>query len=837
MQKLRAIQSSICIAVLLAVLFVGVWQIKPVQAATSTFGKTDIGGTEAEGLNLHCAFCKFVLPVDGNITSISAYIYGKFGSTQEFRFVIFADNATLLATSANQSITATEAWNTINVTKFLSAGTYWLGFAANGVADGMTIMYHYDAGDTNQRGLDTLTDYMLNNPCTPEGWGYAAENISIYATYTIGEGSPPSGVSDPSEIRGVVVKWLDGTDTWETLADEYEPYGINWLVGESVTTYSCRSNLTAVNQTGLSYDYIGKGIEAAHSHGMNFTCLMLFGFRGGETELDPDICIVNQYGNLYRWTCPIKGHDLILSIVAEIATKYPNLDGFMFDYIRYATDYDYAMCYCEQCHQRFVDDTGLTDTNWPTDGKYFMNFLEWRNKPITELVRDVRATMLAINPNIEFSLAALSNWFEGGVGYGFPIRKWFGQDAATMVADGYIDVVCPMQYTADLTLLAGTTDTNAKFMNGWYEGKVSYVPLIGGMEDVGGDMTPENLTKCINLTRALGADGYLIYRQIPNFAEEYLSQIPNNDTFTISDIDYTQYSGDNMTVTWTTSAATSSAVEYSTSPLFYKQELVWGDGFKYYQVTNASFATVSNSTAVTSHSLTMDFNATFNETIPIYFRVQSADVNNTLTSREMFTMTTVVVTSPTNTTYYSSTISVAFSAYGDTIDKLWYNCKNGSSWIYGSNQTYTVPTSMTGFVNGTNYTFYGFANNTEGDEGQATVTFSVAIPSSTSVTVIVTYPANTTYTTSTVSVQVSASGGTIDTILWNCTYTNGTVVYANTVYTVATSMTLENGAYIFNAYANNTDGDWDEATVMFTVLIIVVPYDWGSFWGDWWGIP
>jgi hypothetical protein len=92
-------------------------------------------------------------------------------------------------------------------------------------------------------------------------------------------------------------------------------------------------------------------------------------------------------------------------------------------------------------------------------------------------------------------------------------------------------------------------------------------------------------------------------------------------------------------------------------------------------------------------------------------------------------------------------------------------------------------------------------------------------------TIVVTIasPTNTTYTTSTISVELSASGGTIDKIWWNCTFTNGTVAYANTVYTVPTSMTLGDGAYIFNARANNTLGEWDEATVLFTVLITPLP--------------
>ena len=86
----------------------------------------------------------------------------------------------------------------------------------------------------------------------------------------------------------------------------------------------------------------------------------------------------------------------------------------------------------------------------------------------------------------------------------------------------------------------------------------------------------------------------------------------------------------------------------------------------------------------------------------------------------------VIITYPTNTTYTSSSVSVSLSASG-TIDTIWWNCKNGTSWIYGTNQTYTVPTSMTGFVDGTSYTFYAWANNTDGDWDEETVMFTVLI--------------------------------------------------------------------------------------------------------------
>jgi len=153
------------------------------------------------------------------------------------------------------------------------------------------------------------------------------------------------------------------------------------------------------------------------------------------------------------------------------------------------------------------------------------------------------------------------------------------------------------------------------------------------------------------------------------------------------------------------------------------------------------------------------------------------------------------------------------------------NCTYNTDSVENVNYFYRAPTIA---LDGISYIPYVYPHPLAIQEGQ-----------SSSIVVTITSPTNTTYTTSTISVQISATGGTIDTILWNCK--NGTTwIYgSNQTYTVPTSMTgfVDGTSYTFYAWANNTLGEWDEETVMFTVLIIVVPYDWGSFWGDWWGLP
>lgn len=453
--------------------------------------------------------------------------------------------------------------------------------------------------------------------------------VSIGSSGTI---QKPVAVYGPSEIRGVFVKWLDAGTTWETLASSYEPYGVNWLVGEACGTYFSRSNIDSLNIHNQAYDYIGEGIKAAHAHGMKFTAMMLIGFRGPELGTpDPAIDAVDQNGQLQLWACPVKAKSLILSIVTEVATKYPDLDGFMFDYIRYSTDYDRYCCFCEQCHQRFVADTGLTDTNWRTDviagGKYYSQWQEWRVKPITELVRDVHNAMTAINPKLEFSIAAFTLNSNSGGGYW---RRWIGQDVATMVSEGYIDMVCPMCPATDSTVFTDEMQVSRTYVVGGAEGKASFVPLIGYLEGDGSDMTPTQLNAIVATSRQIGTDGFIIYRQVPNFVTNYLSQLTNLPIFSMSKLQAQKGIDNATTFAWTTTAATSSSIEYSSSPLFYTQEN--STSFKYYQIVHSTASSkVESREQTTVHSLTIPSDGA----TPIYFMVQCADAYNVLSTPQL----------------------------------------------------------------------------------------------------------------------------------------------------------------------------------------------------------
>ena len=167
--------------------------------------------------------------------------------------------------------------------------------------------------------------------------------------------------------------------------------------------------------------------------------------------------------------------------------------------------------------------------------------------------------------------------------------------------------------------------------------------------------------------------------------------------------------------------------------------------------------------------------------------------------------------------------------------------KNFTSGVWSANPTDWIDESTDDFyTNGELTSFYqSFGNyvaleylTKPSDPYNVKLGFFSDVP----VTVTITSPTNTTYTSSSISVNLSASGGTIDKI-WFSLKRGTEIIFLNTTYTVPTTMTLENGNYTFDAYANNTDGTIGKSTIMFTVTISTpAPEEeisYGIDWPDW----
>ena len=149
----------------------------------------------------------------------------------------------------------------------------------------------------------------------------------------------------------------------------------------------------------------------------------------------------NSQGKEQLWLCPSDPDNQQLEIAAmlEVVRNY-DVDGIHFDYIRYP---DSDHCFCAGCKERFQRTSGATLTQWPGDvlgnGPLRQQWLEWRRSNITTVVRSVSEQARAIKPRIKISAAVFRNWVVD--------RDGVGQDWKLWCDKGYLDFVCPMDYT------------------------------------------------------------------------------------------------------------------------------------------------------------------------------------------------------------------------------------------------------------------------------------------------------------------------------------------------------------------------------------------------------
>ena len=150
---------------------------------------------------------------------------------------------------------------------------------------------------------------------------------------------------------------------------------------------------------------------------------------------------VSSQGKEEPWLCPSDPENQQLEIAAmvEVVRNY-DVDGIHFDYIRYP---DNDHCFCAGCKQRFQRVSGVTVTNWPeqvrADGPLRQQWLDWRRGNITTVVKSASEQARAINPKIKLSAAVFPNWAVD--------RDGVGQDWKLWCDKGYLDFVCPMDYT------------------------------------------------------------------------------------------------------------------------------------------------------------------------------------------------------------------------------------------------------------------------------------------------------------------------------------------------------------------------------------------------------
>jgi uncharacterized lipoprotein YddW (UPF0748 family) len=218
---------------------------------------------------------------------------------------------------------------------------------------------------------------------------------------------------------------------------------------------------------------------------------------------------VDALGRATDWLCPTHPVNVEQEkqSVLEVCTRY-DVDGVHLDYIRYP---EAGGCFCDRCKALFEEDIRSSSTNWPTeavDGALFESFRRWRADRMTAYVGMLREEMRRMAPSCRLS-AAVFGHYETAYGE-------VGQDWHRWLVEGYLDFVCPMNYTDDLDFFCGLLDAQMPTI----PPGVGYFPGIGIHGTA--SLSPIQTIDQVCALREKGVEGFLIFDLSPTLAKDSL---------------------------------------------------------------------------------------------------------------------------------------------------------------------------------------------------------------------------------------------------------------------------------------------------------------------------
>jgi uncharacterized lipoprotein YddW (UPF0748 family) len=203
-------------------------------------------------------------------------------------------------------------------------------------------------------------------------------------------------------------------------------------------------------------------------------------------------------GEPINWFCPSQEANAaaIERPMAEIVTRY-DVDGIQYDFIRYPSP---RGCFCPRCRAKFEEETGRPVADWPADvlrGPRRGGWVEFRCRRISALVERISTRIRALAPKVKISAAVFRDWPQ--------CRVNNGQDWVRWCREGWLDFVCPMNYTLDAALF----DRRAAVHRDAVAGTVPIVQGIGMASSRGRMAEPGHLALQIAMARRAGAAGFI----------------------------------------------------------------------------------------------------------------------------------------------------------------------------------------------------------------------------------------------------------------------------------------------------------------------------------------
>ena len=311
---------------------------------------------------------------------------------------------------------------------------------------------------------------------------------------------------------------------WERSAKELAAAGINMILPNMAWGGVAHYDSSVLPQSAKFTEYgdqIAQCVKAAHKHNLEVHVWKItWNLEGAPKEFvdkmqEDGRTQISSTGDPINWLCPSHPENvkLELSSIMEIVRNY-DVDGIHLDYIRYPGSH---ACYCDECGKRFMLATRQHIGEFPASvlpgsGKHAKTYTEWRAQQITRLVRLIHKRAREIKPDIKISAAVFG-------GYPSCVTS-IGQDWIAWAKAGYIDFVCPMNYTEDSKYFTDLLEKQLALM----PKEVAIYPGIGATAS-NSLLTPDAVIGQIHLARFLGASGWTIFDYSVNISDTILPAI------------------------------------------------------------------------------------------------------------------------------------------------------------------------------------------------------------------------------------------------------------------------------------------------------------------------
>jgi len=303
---------------------------------------------------------------------------------------------------------------------------------------------------------------------------------------------------------------LGGTNTWDSSIKFLKDNGFTDILANlscAATAYYKSSVLARAADYDGSWDALDECLAACRKYGVRLHVWRVnYNTRGN--RLPEDLMkklyaegrlsdFMNGKKGLKRYLCPSDPRNLQQEIDAMVELAERGVDGVHYDHIRYPGG---GCCFCDGCRARFEAKIGRKVADWPKDLEKTLaaEWTDFRAGNISALVGGVAKRLRATHPKVEISAAVMRDATAS--------RVAIGQDWGRWCREGWLDFVCPMDYTESAKQFRSCVTLQKTQCAG--------IPLYPGLglscwQDDGGDAT--RFADQLEIVRELDIPGFTVF--------------------------------------------------------------------------------------------------------------------------------------------------------------------------------------------------------------------------------------------------------------------------------------------------------------------------------------